>query len=181
MRRVLIAFASREGQTEKIAHHIARRLEDSGHLARLIDLKARESEAGADDCDAAIIAGAIHRGRHEQALARFIMRHAPALRRGPSAFLSVSLSAGSQNRADLQAVDEVVQGFLYELGWHPDRVEHVAGAVREPLADRATAGLGMLGFGLVPEPTRETELTDWAKLDEFIASFATEMGGKGNA
>jgi menaquinone-dependent protoporphyrinogen oxidase len=177
MRRILVAFASREGQTEKIAHHIARRLEDAGHLTRLIDLKAGETEAGADDCDAAILAGAIHRGHHEQALARFIMRHAPALRRGHSAFLSVSVSAGSHNRADLQAVDEVVQGFLYELGWHPDCIEHVAGAVREPLGDRPAAGLGMLGFALSAEPTRETELTDWAKLDAFIASFAAQMKG----
>jgi hypothetical protein len=41
--------------------------------------------------------------------------------------------------------------------------------VREPLGDRAAAGLGMLGFALSAEPTRETELTDWAKLDAFIA------------
>ena len=146
MRRILVAFASREGQTEKIAHHIARRLEDAGHLTRLIDLKAGETEAGADDCDAAILAGAIHRGHHEQALARFIMRHAPALRRGHSAFLSVSVSAGSHNRADLQAVDEVVQGFLYELGWHPDCIEHVAGA--RARASRRSAGRGARHAGI---------------------------------
>lgn len=180
MRRVLVAFASREGQTERIAHYVARRLEDAGHLTRLIDLGARESEAGADDCDAAILAGALHRGRHEPALARFIMRHAAALRRGPSAFLSVSVAAGSHDHAGLRAVDEVVQGFLYEMGWHPDRVEHVAGAVREPLAERATAGLGMLGFALVTEAGRETELTDWGKLDAFVAQFAAAVVGGGS-
>ena len=50
MPRYLIAYASREGQTEKIAHHIAHRLENDGALVRLIDLKAHETEAGADDC-----------------------------------------------------------------------------------------------------------------------------------
>ena len=104
------------------------------------------------------------------------MRHAPALRRGHSAFLSVSVSAGSHNRADLQAVDEVVQGFLYELGWHPDCIEHVAGACASLSAIGRPRGSACWDL-LSAEPTRETELTDWAKLDAFIASFAAQMKG----
>src|SRR5690606_9112113 len=95
MLRFLIAYASREGQTDKIAHHIAHRLENDGALIRLIDLKARETEAGADDYDAMIIAGSVHVGRFDPALSSFVMRHGEALRRCPSAFLPVRLSAAS--------------------------------------------------------------------------------------
>ena len=59
MKRILVAFASREGQTEKIAHHIARRIEDKGLATRLVNLNKGSSDEGADDCDAVILAGSI--------------------------------------------------------------------------------------------------------------------------
>ena len=74
MLRYLVAYASREGQTEKVAHHVARRLEDDGQLVRLIDIKTHETEAGADDCDAMLIAGSIHLGQFDTDLADFVMR-----------------------------------------------------------------------------------------------------------
>ncbi len=62
MARVLVAYTSKEGHTEHIAHHVARKLEDLRQVTRLINLTLHEGEAGADDYDASIIAGSIHRG-----------------------------------------------------------------------------------------------------------------------
>ena len=128
---VIIAYASREGQTDKIAHHVAHRLEDDGALVRLIDLKAHETEAGADDCDAMIIAGSVHIGQFDPELSSFVMRHGEALRRCPSAFLPVSLSAASHEESERSAIDEIAQRFVAEHGWKPDVVYHVAGAVHD--------------------------------------------------
>jgi menaquinone-dependent protoporphyrinogen oxidase len=178
MARILIAFASSEGQTGKIAHHVARRLEDRGHLTRLVDLRAGDSEAGADDCDAAILAGSMHLSKHDPALATFVMRHLAALVAGPSAFLSVSLTAASKNERERMALDEVVRSFLHDVGWQPDHVELVAGAVH----DRELNALERLvlhrivdSHGVERHPSGSTELTDWDKLDAAIDSFAATI------
>jgi len=178
MSRVLVAFASREGQTEKIAHHVARRLEDAGHSARLIDLNANETDAGADDCDAAILAGSLHRSHHDAALADFIMRHAPSLRRVPSMFLSVSLTAASHDPAELTALDEIVQTFLYEVGWQPDRIDCVAGAVLDRMLnpiERMVLHHIVDAHGVQRHPSGSTELTDWEKLDQAVTEFAATI------
>lgn len=174
MQRYLVAFASREGQTAKIAHHVARRVEDDGSLVRLIDIRANESEAGADEYDAMLIAGSVHVGRFDPELAAFITRHIAALRRCPSAFLPVSLSAASHEESERSAIDEIAQGYLAELGWVPDAVHHVAGAVHDRklnALERTVLHAIVDSKGVERHPSGDTELTDWAKLDAFVRSF----------
>ncbi len=178
MKRILVAFASREGQTEKIARHIAQRVEDQGLATCVINLKAGDSEADVSSCDAVIIAGSVHRGRPDQELSGFLMRHGPTLRGGPSAFICVSLSAASHDPHDRAAIDELAQSFLYEVGWHPDEVRHVAGAVRDSqlnLLERYTVHAVMYQKSIPSDPSGETELTDWAAVDGFAKEFAARL------
>jgi menaquinone-dependent protoporphyrinogen oxidase len=181
MPRYLVAFVSREGQTEKIAHHVARCIEDDGSLVRLIDIRAHESEVGADDYDAMMIAGSVHRGDFEPELSAFIMRHGEALRRCPSAFLPVSLSAASHEESERAAVDEIAQRFLAELGWKPDAIHHAAGAVHDrrlnPL-ERAVLHAIVDAKGIERHPSGDTELTDWSALDAFVRSFEALVQSK---
>jgi menaquinone-dependent protoporphyrinogen oxidase len=183
MHRILIAFASREGQTDHIAHHIARQIENSKLLTRLVDVRSGETEAGADDCDAAIVAGSVRRGRYDAALASFVMRHAPALRRVPSAFLSISLSAASFEPTERAAVDEIAQRFLAEVGWMPDEVLHVAGAVHDRganLVERFVLYTILRQRGVEPRPTGDAELTDWPAIDAFVRRFLARLSATGD-
>ena len=174
MLRYLVAYASREGQTEKIAHRMARRLEDSGELVRLIDIKGQESEAGADEYDAMIVSGSVHRGEFDPELSRFIIRHGEALRRTPSAFVCVSLSAASHEASERSAIDEIAQRFIAEHGWMPDLVHHVAGAVHDRrlnALERVILHTIVDSKGVERHPSGSTELTDWADVDAFVRSF----------
>lgn len=180
MPSILVAFASREGQTEKISRHIAMRLQGHGHAVRLLDLADAPRADVGEACDAVIVAGSIHLGRHAPPISSFIMRHAPLLRSVPTAFLCVSLSAASKDPADLAAVDEITKRFLYEAGWQPDAVEHVAGAARNStlgLFDRFTVQAVMMEKEIPTDPSGETELTDWSRLDRFIREFAGRVAG----
>jgi menaquinone-dependent protoporphyrinogen oxidase len=184
MHRILVAFASREGQTARIAHHIAHQIENRRLLARVVDIMAGETEAGADDCDAAIIAGSVHRGRYDPALAGFVMRHGPALRRVPSAFLSVSLSAASAVPHERAAIDEIAQRFLAEAGWAPDDVRHVAGAVHDRtigVLERFALHTILKHHGVEPHQAGDTEHTDWAALDTFLRDFLSRVPAVGSA
>lgn len=179
MPRLLVAYASREGQTEKICRHIAARLEAAGHSAMLLNLKNDGTEEGIETCAAAIVAGSVHLARHDPALAGFIMRHGTLLRTVPSAFVCVSLSAASKDPGDLATVGEITNSFLYETGWQPDVIEHAAGAVRDVqlgLFERFTVHAVMMEKEIPSHPSGETELTDWAKLDRFVDEFAARAG-----
>ncbi len=178
MKRILVAFASKEGHTERIAHHVARRLEDKGAIVRLINLKTDNSEAGADDCDATIIAGSLHRGHHDASLAGFLMRHGPAIRQHRSAFLSVSLSAASHDREEIAALDELVQRFLSELGWQPDAVQHVAGAILDrqlSMIEKFILHRAAEAHGETLHPSGNTEFTNWERLDAFVDEFSRSV------
>lgn len=176
---ILIAYASREGQTERIARRIGERLAAAGHTARLVNLKNGHGEDGIEACAAAIVAGSVHLARHDPALGGFIMRQGSFLRGVPSAFVCVSLSAASKDPGDLATVDEITNSFLYETGWQPDVIEHAAGAVRDAqlgMFERFTVHAAMMEKEIPSHPSGETELTDWAKLDRFVDAFAPRVG-----
>ncbi len=174
MLRYLVAYVSCEGQTEKVSHFVARRLEDDGALVRLVDIKAHETETGVDDCDAMMIAGSVHRGQFDGELSSFIMRHGESLRRCPSAFLPVSLSAASHEQSERSAIDEIAQRFVAEHGWVPDVVWHVAGAVHDrrlnPI-ERLILHTIVDSKGVERHPSGDTELTDWGGLQRFVRQF----------
>jgi len=178
MLRFMVAYHSEEGQTEKVAHHVARQIENRGQVARLIQTDDVEdiSEVGA--FDAAIVAGSLHMGAYGPALAEFVSKHSGELNKVPSAFLTVSLSAASSDPLDLVGTERDALEFQEETGWSPEHTQYVAGAVR----DRQTGVLKRLiihtimrlkGVGLDPSGT--TEFTDWRALDRFVTGFVAEV------
>lgn len=178
MARVLVAYASKEGHTEHIAHHVARKLEDLRQVTRLINLTSHEGEAGADDYDASIIAGSIHRGAFAAELTSFLMRHGPAIRSHPSAFLTVSLSAASHDDDELAGLAEIADRFLFEAGWQPDFVEHVAGAVHDRqlnLIEKVVMHSVVRQHGQEPDAAGNTEFTDWRQVDRFVKDFSQKL------
>jgi menaquinone-dependent protoporphyrinogen IX oxidase len=59
-----------------------------------------------------------------------IRRHRASLAAVPNAFVSVSLSAASRDRGDLDGLARCVADIERRTGWTPDEVQHVAGAFR---------------------------------------------------
>lgn len=178
MARVLVVYYSKEGQTEHIAHRMARRLEDARHVVRLINLREGGSEAGADDYDATILAGSVHRGSFAPELMSFLMRHGPAVRSHVSAFVTVSLSAASHDETELSALNEIANRFLFEAGWHPDFTEHVAGAVHDDqlnVFEKVILHQTVQQHGEELDPSGHTEFTDWSKLNAFLDAFIARL------
>jgi menaquinone-dependent protoporphyrinogen oxidase len=179
---VLVAFASHEGQTEKIAHHAARVIEDRGHLARLVDVRADDTTDALEGIDAAILAASLHIGAHDPALAAFARQHAVRLGPMPSAFLSISLTAASADAAERAAIDQIVHSFQQATGWRPGRVALVAGAVHDRemnVIERYVIHRIVDAHGVERHPSGDTELTDWPALDAFLRGFITEATARG--
>lgn len=169
--RVLVVYATTEGQTRKIATRIAARLGATGHEPTLVDATEASPEHDPALFDATVAAGSLHVGRYQAALVDYATRHAAALNAGRSAFVSVSLSAAGDDEDDLAGLDRCVETFRRETGWTRMRLYHAAGAFRFTHYDflkRWAMKYVAYKRGARVEPGTDTEYTDWAALDRFV-------------
>lgn len=192
MNPILVVYATREGQTRRIAEHIVLRLKQQGFSVDLVNSRDVPAGLSLGGYSAAILAASVHRGRHESDMVRFVLDRRTELREMPTALFSVSLSqAGAQDtsappdRRNQAAADvkTMITTFLAETRWHPTRVVPVAGALMyskynfflrflmKRIARHAAAST---------DTSRDHEFTDWAALDHAVADFiAAELrGGK---
>lgn len=169
--RVLIAYATTEGQTRKICRFCADHLFAAGHSVEMLPA------ADADDLepaafDGAILAGSVHLGRVQEELAGFASAHAGALK---SLFLQVSLAAAGDDPEELSALEGIAQAFCRSAGWNPDAIHHVAGAFRFTEYDffRSWAMRYIAARkGQQVDPRADTEYTDWAGLAAILDGWA---------
>lgn len=174
---LLVAYATTDGQTRKIARFAADRLVTNGHSVELLDVKDAE---GLDLArfDAVILAGSLHAGGYQKTLARFASEKHAELATLPTLFLAVSLSAAGQDPDDWAGLRKCLAAFETETGWTPGRVEHVAGAFRFTEYDffRAWAMRRIADQkGETVEPGRDKEYTDWAALGATLDGWVAGL------
>ena len=117
MSRILIAHASRFGQTRVLADSIAKRLRGRGHSVEI----ACAREAPIPDpvsYDAVILGSRIELGQHAPEITAYIREHREQLASMPTAFFSVSLAAAVPF-AGLDPRGYLLRTFR-DLDWLPD-------------------------------------------------------------
>lgn len=173
---VLIAYATTEGQTRKIARFCADRLIARGQSVELLPLVDLEDEEPLEMSrfDAAILAGSIHGGQLQPQLIRFAARHAAALNSRPGLFLMVSLAAAGNDKAEHADLARIGHEFVKTSGWTPSETLNVAGAFRFTQYD-FFKGLAMRWIahnkGEAVEPGKDKEYTDWAALGAVLDTW----------
>ena len=177
--RILIGYATSEGQTRKIAEFSADHLRAGGHEVELFSLDdARGVEPGR--FDGVILAGSVHVGGYQKALTAFAKAHAGALNAERDLFLSVSLTAAGDVAEDWEGLEKIVESFVADTGWTPDRIEHVAGAFRFTEYNLFQAW-AMRKIAKARDPDidthGDTEYTDWQKLAAVLDDWAGSLAG----
>lgn len=172
----LIAYGTVEGQTGKIARHVADRIAAAGGDAVLFDTADDATPPpGFDGVDRVILAASVHERRHPRPFEVFLAASAAALADRPTLLVSVSLKAAfPEGREDAA---EFVEELVSRTGVAPDRVALVAGAVRPSgydwFASQILRHVVLRGHREVsPDETRE--FTDWDALDAEIDAFLAE-------
>jgi len=167
---ILIAYASTEGQTRKIARYTADYLIGQGHSVELAGA-ADAMDAELARFDAVLLAGSVHAGKYQKSLVKLAKSKAPALAQTRSAFMSVSLAAAGSDTDDWAGLSECVNRFAEKSGWVPPTVMHVAGAFRfaeydffKSWAMRWIAAQKHEEAG----PGQDKEYTDWAGLKRTL-------------
>ncbi|MCP4317687.1 MAG: protoporphyrinogen oxidase [Hyphomicrobiales bacterium] len=172
MMKVLVVFGTTEGQTRKIAEHIAKRVGEHGPNAQLFDCTSLPAEMDIDTYDAVVVAGSVHQHRHQTSVVHFVRKHLEGLQAKPTAFISVSLA--SVIEGDQKEARDYVDQFLAETGWRPTETFLVAGALLYTQYDffkRQIMKLIVWRGGGPTDAGRDYEFTDWDALSEFVDSF----------
>ena len=177
MSRVLLLYASTEGQTKLVAERIAHTLREKGHSVELLPADTDPARLDPAAYDGVIVGASIHYGHHPAYLRKLIRRHGDALAARPSAFFSVSLSAGGP-RPKPAAAQRYIDKFLRKTGWRPHLVASIAGAVRYslygPIKRRVMIVFVGLGGGET-DTSRDYEYTDWDAVARFAGDFAQRL------
>jgi menaquinone-dependent protoporphyrinogen oxidase len=175
-----IFYATREGQTRKLAERIARTLESHGVNAHLYDV--RDSCGPIDWSRYAMVwvAGSVHAGHHEREIVRFARRFREELVQRRAVFVSVTLSeAGAEDmhapaeRRKQSALDarRMIDVFVKESGWKPTHSFPVAGALAYTrynwLIRRVMARIARQQ-GASTDTSIDHEFTNWPLLDRYV-------------
>lgn len=169
---ILIVYASIEGQTEKVADHLARKLGDAGHEVASFNAMDRTAEVSVQPFDRIILAGSVHERRHPKPFEVFISGNADRLSEKPTLMISVSMSAAFP-RGESEA-REYVEEMQMRTGFTPTETLCIAGAIR--LAKYDYYALQVLRHVVLRDrdfdPTQnEHEFTDWDALDKAVEAF----------
>lgn len=172
--KTLVVFATRDGQTRKVAKRVAEFLGDRGLPAVLADVGRLSAGIPADGLTGLVVAAPVRFGRHPREIRRFVARHRDVLDRVPTAFVSVSGAAIGDDAAHRDEARGYVERFLEETRWSPDRTATVGGAIAytryNPLLRRVMRSIAERE-GRSTDTSRDHEYTDWAEVEEFARAF----------
>ena len=186
MKPIGVVYATREGQTRKVAEYVAARLREQGLQTEVMNLADRP-DVELTRYAAAVLAASVHYGKHEREMRRFVRRHVAQLNAMPAAFISVTLSeagveresATPEERARFAAdVQKVLEAFSKETGWRPNRVKPVAGALlytKYNFLIRFIMKRIAKTTGAETDTSRDYEYTNWAALARFAEELAREL------
>jgi menaquinone-dependent protoporphyrinogen oxidase len=174
-RHILIVYGSRYGQTAKIASHMRGVLEHDGVIVKLLNADAIGRSFDLSGFDAVVVGSSVIGGKHRKSVAGFIKAHADTLNRVPSAFFSVSGSAASVDPRQQFEARVLMERFLVAADWNPDLMTTFGGALLYtryfPLLRWVMKRIARK-YGEPTDTTRDHEMTDWVRVDDFAHRFA---------
>ncbi|MEF2070810.1 menaquinone-dependent protoporphyrinogen IX dehydrogenase [Consotaella aegiceratis] len=170
-----LCYATRDGQSRRIAHHVSEFLARRGLMAPLVDL-ARDTpppEVLAREAPLVVILS-VRYGRHLPEGVRFLQTIA-ALPSPPPLFLaSVNLTARKPAKQTAET-NVYLRKLIQRTGVEPALATALAGRLDYPrytTFDRFMIRLIMRMTGGPTDPGAVVEYTDWDKVDAFGAAIA---------
>jgi menaquinone-dependent protoporphyrinogen oxidase len=168
--RILLVYGTRYGQTAKIAERIREALSEHYHDVVVANASADGGTLDAAGFDGVIVGASVVGGLHQSAVQDFVARNRTTLNAVPSAFFSVSGSAGSADAGVRAEAVVLLNKFLTATGWSPRVTAAIAGAINytqySPLI-RWISKRTNRRIGCPTDTSRDWELTDWAQLTHF--------------
>ena len=175
MARILIVYGTAYGQTERIAHEIARVLRESDHEVSLLRGDRLPAGITLKEYDGVVVGASVLFGRHQNYIERFVRDHAAWLNALPSAFVSVCGAMAGQAGGAEGAARRYRERFLEATGWRPAIARSLAGGLaytRYRPWVRWMMRLISRRTGRPTDTSRDYDFTDWQAVAQLARQFA---------
>lgn len=179
MAHVILLYGTTEGQTAKIAQHVASVGSSLGHAVDVRHAAELEPEFSIERYAAAILGASVHEGRHQAYLVAVARAHAAWLAQHPSAFFSVCLAMASSDPQEQAAADALIDRFAERTGWAPAHRAAFAGALRYSQYNwlkRMVMKQIAKKEGGSTDTSRDHEYTDWDAVTAWSEAFFRSLG-----
>lgn len=168
MAKILIIYATTDGQTAKISRRLQDVIEQEGDQVTLLPIT---ESVGLDlhSFDKIVIGASIRYGRHSPLVADFVSRNQHILASKPNAFFSVNVVARKPEKSRPEA-NPYLQKFLRQIAWRPKELAVFAGRIDYPsyrFFDRLMIRLIMWMTKGPTDPKAVVEFTDWQQVEAF--------------
>ncbi len=174
-RRILLVYGTSHGQTAKIADRIRSVLAQQGHQVTMFHGDNVPTGLSLGAFDGVVVGASVIVTGHQRCVSRFVRTYRAALNAMPTAFFSVSASAGSRRPEGRADARRILDRYLAKLRWTPRLTATIAGAVLytryNPLLRwymKRASGLN----GGSTDTSRDHEYTDWRQVERFANDFA---------
>ncbi len=178
MANVLVVFASRNGQTRRIAERIATGLRVRRDLVELLDAERLPEGLDLSRFQAVFVGSPIIANGYMRPIVRFVQENRAALQGIPTLFFSVGLALLSKVSDGRAQTMEIVDKFIARTGWRPRRIELVAGSLlytKYSFLTRFLMRRIVRKEGGETDTSRDYEYTDWGAVDRFAVDFVEEV------
>jgi len=175
---ILILYATKEGQTEKIADFIAEVIRHHGHQAVTQLGEHLPKDFSTDRFDAAMLGGSIHMGKYPSYLKKFVTGHRDWLNQVPSAFFIVCMAINSVNEKEQIEARSFGPKFVKDTNWQPSLLETFAGAVKYTQYGFITRKIMQMiskKEGGSTDTSHDHEYTNWEAVTQFTEQFLSEI------
>jgi menaquinone-dependent protoporphyrinogen oxidase len=166
MARILLAYSTVDGHTQRICDRLRLCLERDGHAVTLASLSDRPFP-GASAFDKVVVGASIRYGKHRPEVYDFIRLNRRSLDDRPSAFFSVNVVARKPGK-DSPDANPYMKGFIRKTSWRPVLLAVFAGKIdyrRYAFFERQIIRLIMW---LTDGPTNPHDcVANWASVDAF--------------
>jgi menaquinone-dependent protoporphyrinogen oxidase len=174
MQPILVAYATTEGHTRKVAEFIAERLRIRGHRVDLVDVATANALDVTAAYQAALLGGSVHQHKHQSALLHFVKSNRDWLSALPVALFSVSLAASMEGIDDRLEARRMADEFVEESGLKPRLTRCVAGALKYTQYDyfkKLIMRMIARQQGHSVDTSQDHEYTDWDDVEAFVDEF----------
>ena len=182
MPRILVLYATREGQTGKVATRIAEHLAAAGAAVEILNARDKSAVRRLDlaPFDLLVFGGSMHAGGVEGELVDFINGHREQIAGKRRSFFLVLLSAATKD-PELRSkwLADALAKLKSQVELDFDEIEMVAGALHYSKYSAPTKWVMQKiarEAGEATDTSKDYEYTDWQQVEDYARKLVASAG-----
>jgi menaquinone-dependent protoporphyrinogen oxidase len=180
MAKILIAYATTDGQTEKIADYLGKQLGERGHGVTTHRLIKGSTGPSPEGFDVVVLGASVRYDKYQPEFSRYVDSQMEALKRAKAvAFFSVSGAASSTAPEHRSKAQGYMSHFEQTHHWQPAFEASFAGAIKysryNPVLRWVMKHISKKS-GRDTDTSRDWEYTNWQQVDAFAGQVASVAG-----